>query len=409
MSGGRRVILVLAALCALVAKIAIAYNTYGTNDAMTFEADIAKLQSAGAQELYRNGVEPAPGHMQVFSHSPPVIHGLLLLHRLETHSGLPVRFWIRVCCALADMASLGLLWKMGIRSAGALLLTALAPASLMISGFHVNTDPLVACAVLGSAYLICSRRFVWAGAALGVAVSLKILALVFVPALAIAAGAKRSAAVAGVALLCFCTLSLPFIWEFPKTIATSMLAYRGLYNYWGIAGISRLIGTDGGYQWYRRPGEVVALSAVAVAVAVVGHRGRRGDILRNCGLSAALFLLLTPGFGVQYLAYLVPWLAVARSYVRVAFGATSGAFLAALYSWGSNGFPWYSANFFLTRFMPAHVFLLELLTWFAVGIAAAGFARRAPVSGSRSELPNSRAERHGLRRTRCIPVVSGAA
>jgi hypothetical protein len=365
---------VLTAVCVLATKIVIAYNTYGTNDAITFEADIAKLETAGPEALYREGVEPEPGFRQAFSHSPAVIHGLLLLNRLANHSGLPVRFWLRVCCAFADLASLWLLWKMGVRSRAGLLLTALSPVSLMISGFHVNTDPLVVCAVLCSAWLVQSRRFAWAGAALGVALSLKLIALVFLPALAIATGAKRSATIAGVAFVCFYGLSLPFIWEFPRTIGTSMLTYQGPYQSWGIPGILLLFGPRPVDPLYKQTRKYVALAMVGMAAVVVRRRGRREDILCNCGLSAALFLLFTPGFGVQYLTYLVPWLAVTRGFIVAGFGAISGGFMIALYTWGSNGFPWYLANFFLRPYMPTHVFFLGLLTWIAIGIVAIEFA-----------------------------------
>jgi hypothetical protein len=378
MSG--RTILILAALVALAAKVVIAHNTYGTNDAITFEADIAKLEASGPQELYREGVESRPGHWQPFSHSPPLIHLLLLLKKLENRSGLPVRFWLRVCCALADLASLGLLWKIGVRSQAGLLLTALAPVSLMISGFHVNTDPLLMCVILASVCLIRSRHFAWAGVAVGIALSIKLSALIFVPALAIAAGAKRSAAMAGAALVCFCGFSLPYIWQFPGTILASVMKYAGLYKYWGIPAFSLLIGADGVYLWYERVGKFIALGAVGVAVVVVHKRairekGRPEDLLLSCGLSAALFLFFTPGFGVQYLVYLVPWLAISRGSVAASFHVTSGAWLAAFYTWGSGGFPWYLANTFSTRFMPVPVFSLGLLTWIATGIVALDFAR----------------------------------
>jgi hypothetical protein len=379
MSGSKQLLLALTVTCVLATKIIIAYNTYGTNDAITFEADIAKVENAGPKELYRQGVEPMPGHPQPFSHSPAVIHGLLLLKRLEGVSGLPVRFWMRACCAFADLASLILLWKIGVRSMSALLLNTLSPVSLMISGFHVNTDPLMVCAVLWSAYLIHSRRFAWAGTALGIALSIKLTALVFVPALAIAAGMKRSAAIAGVASACFCLLSLPFIWQFPKTIAASMLAYAGLYQFWGIPGILLLIGTKGAYLWYKMPAKFVALAAVGMAAVVVRRTGRREDLLTSCGLSAAIFLVFTPGFGVQYLVYLVPWLAAARSTVAAGFYAVAGAFMIAFYTWGSNGFPWHSANFFLTRAMPTNIYSLALLTWIAIVFVAAEFARLTMV------------------------------
>ena len=68
------------------------------------------------------------------------------------------------------------------------------PVSVMISGFHVNTDPLLVCAILAAVCLIRSRHIAWAGVAIGLALSVKLSALIFLPALAIAAGAKRSAA-----------------------------------------------------------------------------------------------------------------------------------------------------------------------------------------------------------------------
>jgi hypothetical protein len=370
-----RVFLVLAALSALTAKIVIAYNTYGTNDAITFEADIAKLETSGPEKLYREGVESQPGYRQPFSHAPPLIHGLLLLKKLENRSGLPVRFWLRVCCALADLACLGLLWKIGVRSQTGLLFTALAPVSLMISGFHVNTDPLLVCAILAAVCLIRSRHVAWAGAAVGAALAIKLSALIFVPALVVAAGAKRSVTMAGAAVVCFCGLSMPFIWEFPGTILASVTKYAGLYGYWGIPALSLLTGADGVYIWYEKLGKFIALGVIGTASLIICKQGRREDVLLSCGLSAALFLLFTPGFGVQYLVYLVPWLAISRPLVAANFHMISGAFLAAFYTWGSRGFPWYLANTFSTRYMPVPVFYLGLLTWIATGIVALDFAR----------------------------------
>jgi hypothetical protein len=375
MSGSRKIILVLTGLCVLATKIIIAYNTYGTNDAITFEADIAKLVAMGPEELYRQGVEPAKGHKQPFSHSPPMIHGLLLLEQLRYQSGLPVRFWLRVGCALADFASLGLLWNIGVRSTAAILLMATSPVSLMISGFHGNTDPLMVCAIMASVWLIQSRRFAWAGVAVGAALSIKLSALIFVPALTIAAGAKRSATLAGAALVCFYGLSLPFSWEFPGLILRSVMKYASLYGYWGLPAFSLLTGTDGVYHWYEKLGKFIALGAVGAAAVVIWKRERQDDMLLTCGLSAALFLVFTPGFGVQYLVYLVPWLAASRGPAAANFYLISGAFLAAYYTWGSRGFPWYLANFFSMRYMPVPVFSLGLLTWIATGIVALDFAR----------------------------------
>jgi hypothetical protein len=247
----------------------------------------------------------------------------------------------------------------------------------MVSGFHVNTDPVVVCGVLWSIYLIGCRRYAWAGVALGAALLIKLTALLFVPALFIAAGARRAVTIGVVALVCLCVFSLPFIVEFPTTIGASISGYSGAGRYWGILAVSVIAGAHGAELWYHTFGKIAALSAVGMAALILRYRGRQDAMLNNCGLSAALFLVLTPGFGVQYLAYLVPWVAVARPLFRVGFHAVAGVFLVAFYTWGNGGFPWYSANFFTTRLMPLHVFSLGLATWMVTGFVAWGFARTA--------------------------------
>jgi len=175
--------------------------------------------------------------------------------------------------------------------------------------------------------------------------------------------------------MCFGGFSLPFIWEFPGTILTSVTKYAGLYGYWGIPALSLLSGADGVYIWYEKIGKFIALGVVGVAAVFVRRKGLQENILLSCGLSTALFLVFTPGFGVQYLVYLVPWLAVSRPVVTANFYAIGGAFLAAFYTWSSRGFPWYLANSLATRYMPVPIFSLGLLTWIATGIVALDFVR----------------------------------
>ncbi len=395
---GRRALIVLTALCVLAIKIVIAYNTYGTNDAITFEADIAKLKSSGPEKLYREGVEPASGHKQPFSHSPPVIHGLLLLDLLAGRSGLPVRFGLRVCCALADLATLFLLWKIGVRSTAALLLTALSPVSLMISGFHVNTDPLMVCAVLLSGLLILSQRFAWAGAALGVAISIKLTALVFVPALAIAAGAKKTALILGVSSLCFYGLSLPFSFEFPKTIETSMLIYAGLLRFWGISGLSLLTGADDFFSWYGRAGKFVALATVGMAAVIIRSRGRRGGTSQQLRTRGGAL----PGIHARVWDPIpcVPGALARRRTAVCCIGLlcgernVHGSFL-------YMGQPWLSLVpgklLQLNRSMPIEVPYLGLSVWIAVVPRRSEFVRTAVItrrSGKRCSLPR-------VQETRC--------
>ena len=50
------------------------------------------------------------------------------------------------------------------------------------------------------------------------------------------------------------------------------------------------------------------------------------------GAVAFLFMFLTPGFGAQYLCWLVPWIVALGWRPAVIYFATSGAYLIAVYS-----------------------------------------------------------------------------
>ena len=139
-----RVAITGAALLMLAAKIAIDINTYGSIDALTWEANLQALRYGGAAALYRNGVTvPAAGghYLQVFNHPPFLFHLLSWWGALADVSGLPLRFWLRLSCAAADLGSLfllaGILRRRSIPfDPAGLLLVAVSPVSLMVSGFH---------------------------------------------------------------------------------------------------------------------------------------------------------------------------------------------------------------------------------------------------------------------------------
>jgi len=60
---------------------------------------------------------------------------------------------------------------------------ALSPVSIMVSGFHGNTDPVMICLVLLSIYLVESGRPAWlCGAIFGMAMWIKIVPVIFLPA-----------------------------------------------------------------------------------------------------------------------------------------------------------------------------------------------------------------------------------
>ena len=373
-----RYVLIALASIAFVAKIDIAYHTYGTNDAITFERDIKKLNTDGPERLYREGVETVGRNPRSpFSHSPSIIHLLKILQWWESKTGLPVRFWIRFLGSIADLCSLALVWMIGVRSTVALAVMALSPVSLMISGFNVNTDPIVICFVLLCVWLAISGRASLAGIALGGALAVKVLAVIFVPVLLRRFGWRQSLILLGSAGACMFVLSLPFAVQFPGVILHSIASYSGQVGFWGIPAVFLLIGANGFLGWYAFIGKYIALSVVLI-VAFAAHKpSTPKDVLTQLGLAACLFLIFTPGFGVGYFVYLVPWLCLSRISVAICFYGASGAFMFAKYTAGSGGFPWYLCNLLGFHTIPKHEFFLELAAWLALILVCAELLHRS--------------------------------
>jgi hypothetical protein len=90
------------------------------------------------------------------------------------------------------------------------------------------------------------------------------------------------------------TLSLPYLAQEPALILRRMLGYSGATGLWGFSLISSRV-YDPVAKW-------IALLAASCVPLVTKRR-----LFSQCGLIAFLFLLLSPGFGLQYLAWTLPW------------------------------------------------------------------------------------------------------
>jgi hypothetical protein len=73
------------------------------------------------------------------------------------------------------------------------------------------------------------------------------------------------------------------------------------------------------------------------------HRGESALFLR-IGFLLFLLLSVTPGFGAQYLAWLVPWVVALGVGPTGTYYVVGAFFLFAYYTAASGGFPWDLAN-----------------------------------------------------------------
>ena len=320
--------------------------------------------------MYREGVEIFSSRgdrypLQPLVQPPSLIDVLVFWNFLATHTRLPLQFWMRLSCALADAGSLWVVWRIAAElpalrvKPSTLMLLAACPVSILISGFHGNIDPIMIFFLVASTYLIETKRsLAFAGILMGLALGIKVMPVILMPAVLLyLPGWKprlRFAFFAGSALI---LAGLPYTATDTWLILHAIAGYSSMPSVWlalsRLAGISLVV--DKG---------LFVASLVFLSIGM--NRSRpRFPLFAQCGLLISVALFLAPGFGVQYLAWAVPWIAFLGSGATLAYYLTAGTFLFVAYTHWSGGFPWYRAE---SLDMSAVGLTLWLFCWYVVGI-----------------------------------------
>jgi hypothetical protein len=383
-AGGAPRHLVALAAAAFLLKTAIALTSYGSTDVLIFEADLAKIRQDGGVALYRDGVrtqwcgEAGQRACPPFNHPPFMLHVLEGWGTLALLTGLPLGFWLRLTCAAADAGSLGLLVGMlrggrgGPRTGLALALCAVSPIAILVSGFHGNTDAIMIFLVLVAIRLLESRRAAWlAGTALGIAASIKIVPVLLAPAVLRWLPSMRQRIGFGTAAAAVVLAgSLPVLIEAPELVIRGVLGYGSQAGSWGLSFLALVSRLSPGLAWlhdvYARYGKILSLAFVLSATVWPRPRPEPNALFMRVGFVMFVFLSMTPGFGVQYLAWLVPWVVALGSGPTVTYYLAGTAFLFAYYTATAGPFPWHLANSLERPAWTPTVILLGLMCWVVV-------------------------------------------
>jgi tetratricopeptide (TPR) repeat protein len=384
-----RIAIPAAAAISFLCKLLLALHTYGTNDVYAWER-FAHWSARFGSGLY--SVDPA------FNHPPSMIHVLALLSWLANATGIFFPFWLRLPAILADVGSLWVLWRMfkprldepAVR--WGLLLFALSPALILVSGFHGNTDSVVMFFLLLSVWLGGRGDNGWqSGAAFGAAMCVKILPVIVLPVLFFARPTWRRRAIflasaAGVMLAAWS----PYLFRDPAAICRQVLGYSSIYGHWGLTWLAAWhmpFFRDSWHDALQRYGAYAVAIVITAAAWAINRRQERPSVYAQTGAALCFFLAAANGFGVQYLAWLVPW-TVGIAIIPVAFyTAASGAFLLAVYNFWAGGFPWFLADSnYVGDFVPHLDYLLTLCWISVIVLAIAVWQRRTPIPARETVL-----------------------
>jgi 4-amino-4-deoxy-L-arabinose transferase-like glycosyltransferase len=374
------------ALLALALKVAIAALTYGTNDIRHWTDFVNGVASRGPVGVYGITFERS------FYNHPPVIGYFLQLVDFGRQHGVSIGFSIRSVASLADVGSALLVFEIlrrrrSLREAGwAAALVAVSPVLVIISGFHGNTDPIFVLFTLLALHLLADRDKPLAGGlSMGIAIGIKIVPVVMIPALLVLAftRGRRSLLNFGAGLL----LAVGITWS-PALIAHGQVVREHVLGYagsgisqWGLIQIGHWFDDPGWADFLTGTGRFPVVLLCALVPAALVWR-RPAMVAEAVGLSLVSFLFLSPAFGCQYLVW-----AVAAAYL-VNFGwATlynlgAGLVLFKIYTRWAHGFPWNHANYWG---LVGVELIGALLLWGCLGILAGLGVRRILSSGDRSD------------------------
>jgi len=323
---------------ATLIKLYLALSTLGSPDVLGYQDYLVKIRSfGGIGSYYAGGAYANP-----FNVPPLNIPVIRLMGWLADTTDLPFRFWLRLPCILADIASFLLVCKLLTRtnrrpSFSTLLLFALCPASIMISGFHGNSDPVMISLVILSIYIIEIKRTVWLAAIVfGLALSIKVVPLIFLPAFMLYLPTLRQKSIfISCVTTVFLTGSLPYVVQDPGIIAAKVFGYGSYYGVWGWPRLLySILGPSvdsshptGSHMVANRMGKVLLLLSIVAVSLWMNRRSHKQPLFVQCGLVSFLFMFLTPGFGIQYLSWCLPFVVYLGLWPTAIFYLASSIFL----------------------------------------------------------------------------------
>jgi uncharacterized membrane protein len=352
-----RLIIAVAALAAAL-KILIALATFGTNDVVAFYEFAKAIEAHGLTWTYEHSI--------LFNHPPLVgylLRGLIwLTHQPALEQlGISFPFLLRLPGIAADFLVVLLLLFLGREypqlrpPTWALLLFAASPVSLMITGFHGNTDPILVLFLLLASITAVRRHALLCGVFLALSCQVKIVPLLLFPILFLYWVQQRRARwflLAFVASSLLCCLE-PLLGA-PVSFARNVLGYGSFWGIWGVTYCLRMTGLhDFGRVSFLNLSPIQQLVmtilklVIVLAILVLGWRRRKLSplaLLSSIGYAWLIFFVFSPGIAAQYLVWLAPFVLLLSPKLYAVLVAGSSIFLFALYTLSSGGFPWYFAH-----------------------------------------------------------------
>jgi hypothetical protein len=349
--------IIAVALFAALLKIGIALTSLGTNDVLAFYQFGKAIETHNLAWTYEHSV--------LFNHPPLagyLLRALFWLARQPVcqQNGLTFPFFLRLPGVLADFALVLLLLAIVRKHPHlrpprwALLLFAASPVSIMVTGFHGNTDPILVLLLVLATFLAVEGRPVLAGLVLALSCQVKIIPLLLFP-LFFFFWVERRRAFPFVSSFVFSSIlfCLEPLLKSPGAFLKNVLAYGSFWGVWGVTYCLRMTGLSDfqktSFFSLSASQKVIMLILkiiVVLGILLLAWRRRKLALPALFGSMAyawMIFFVFSPAVAAQYLLWLAPFILLLSPRFYGFLVAGSSIFLFALYTITSGGFPWYFA------------------------------------------------------------------
>ncbi len=359
-------VLFFLAVLGFAVRVAVALLSSGSSD-INFWYTFASLGR-------RFGVPYLYAHVPAFNHPPLMGYWAIALLRISDASGIRFPLVFRLPVILADLGSALLLWDIWRpvrpRIVAALAVTAFSWSlvAILMSGFHGNTDSLAACLCLLAAYC-CERKRPFAGGlTLAGALNVKLIPILLVPAFALRQRSWRAFLEFGIGAAVGVLPFLPVLTCCGRSFYAHAIAYNSNVDNWGIILFLQFSRDNPALRQLAAaietayvPNGRFLIAGLILLVSLWARIHERWSYYELGAICFAIFLIFTPGFGVQYTAYICPLLFAVSLRWGTAYSALAGLFLAVVYYSFWDGTVPFRATFTADFPMPAPLF--GLLAW----------------------------------------------
>lgn len=363
-------------IAAIVARFALAAVSFGSNDAAAWRNFAELISQDGLLHTYQTLGEfnhpPLPGYWAAAALALAGRSGTVWADAIFTNI-------FKIPAILADCLGIYLLqriWRQrgsGRKAMAVAAMFAWNIDAIFVSAYHCNTDSIYVALSLLSLYLTEERGSdFWGGFALGAAINVKIIPALLIPAMLVNYRERGRLAKFVAGLIVWVIPFIPPLVLIGKPFVTHIFAYNSLLDRWGI-NFFLLFGPRVYFEghsraqrlaiWYYFHGKYVIIAAV-IAWAVLARLLKRWNRYELAAVTFILFLILTPGFGVQYTV--LPGLLVfaIRPMMGAIYGLLAGVFVVAAYWFNWTG-TWPAMSQW-TTLLPLHVAFLGLVVWLAL-------------------------------------------